>query len=440
MILERLALIAIVGLSTATPCLASDGDTFVYRIRPGDTLYALGEALIGGQRTISEIARLNRIRDVDLIYARTPLLIPRRVLRVTETPARVEAFSGTVTVSGPSGATTPQRGDLLTEGATVTTGRNSFVTLRLSDQSTVALPSQSSVRIVRLRRVNLTGTVERLFQLQNGRAKAQVTPMPDPRSTFRVNTPVSHAAVRGTIFRAAYDEMTHIALTEVDEGKVAVTTLRGPKGRESLVLPRQGIAIGSPIGTNVSALLDPPTMVEAGRPQTGAKLEFALTPVPGAQKYRIEIARDAALLDLITEEVSDQPAFVLGPLPPGTYFTRVAAIDIKGLEGTSRIYAFERRRNDLSGLLLRSGSGGRRRYQFKWNAETDGDPTFRFQLRRSGDTVPLVDEHGLKETGVVVTKLPPGHYSWRVQSIIAGQDWLIESWMPEQTFEVARRR
>lgn len=421
----------------ASPARAADADTVLYEIRPGDTLYSLGAAFVAGQRTAREIARINRVRDVDLIYARTRLRIPRRVLRDVETPARIEAFSGQVSVSGPGAARTPARGETLGEGATIATGRNSFVTLRLSDRSTVAIPSQSAVRILRLRRVVLTGAVEREFRLENGRARAKVTPMPDAGSTFRVTTPVSHAAVRGTEFRSAYDAATGIALTEVDEGKVAVQPAAAAADGERLVAPRQGIAVGASLGAEVSALLDAPELVDAGRPQTGAQLEFALAPLPGARKYRIEIARDAGLLDSIAEDEADRPAFALPSLPAGTYFARIAGVDARGLEGASRTYAFERRRNGITGALLRGGGG---RYQFKWDAEADGAPIFRFQLRRSGDAVPMVDEPGLKDTGIVLAKLPPGSYSWRVMSAIPGEGKVIETWMPEQSFEVARRR
>ncbi|MFT4025385.1 MAG: FecR domain-containing protein [Novosphingobium sp.] len=435
----RLALGAAV-LGIASPCAAREGETIVYRIRAGDTLYSLGESLVAGRSGVHQIARLNHIRDIALIYAQAPLRIPRSALRDVETPAQVEAFSGQVTASGPGEARALRRGDLLGEGTTIATGRNSFVTLRLSDRSTVALPSQSSVRILRLRRIVLTGTVEREFQIQNGRAKARVTPMPDAGSTFRINTPVSHAAVRGTVFRSAYDEATGIALTEVDEGKVAVLALGDAPGAERLVMPRHGTAVGAALGAAVTPLLEPPALTDAGRPQTGELLQFALAPVPGAQRYRIEIARDAGLLDAVAEDTSDRPAFALPSLPAGTYFARVAGIDARGLEGTSRIYAFERRRNSLTGALRQSGSGGRGRYQFKWDAQADGDPVFRFQLRQDGAARPLVDEAGLKETELVVTNLAPGHYSWRVQSLIPGDQQVIATWMPEQAFEVARRR
>ncbi len=437
--LSTLAMAGLLALLAAGPARAREADpeTVLYRIRPGDTLYSLGAAFVAGQRTAREVARLNRIRDLDLIYAQTRLRIPRRALRDAETPARVEAFSGQVSVSGPGGAHAAVRGETLGEGAAIATGRNSFVTLRLSDQSTVAIPSQSAVRILRLRRVLLTGAVEREFRLENGRARATVTPMPDAGSTFRVTTPVSHAAVRGTVFRSAYDETTGIALTEVDEGKVAVQPASAPASGERLVVTRHGIALGAGLGTEVSALLDAPALVDAGRPQTGERLEFALAPLPGARKYRIEIARDAGLLDSIAEDESGQPAFALPSLPAGTYFARVAGVDARGLEGASRTYAFERRRNGIIGTLLRSGRG---RYQFKWSAEADGEPIFRFQLRRSGDTVPLVDEPGLKDTSIALTRLPPGSYSWRVMSTIPGAGQVIETWMPEQSFEVARRR
>ncbi len=422
---------------------AQRAEAIVYQIRPGDTLSSLSTAFVAGQRTAREVARLNRIRHADLIYAHAPLRIPRHALRTVGTPARVETFSGQVVVSGLGGPRPLRAGDELGEGVTITTGRNAFVTLRLADQSTFALPSQSTVRIARLRRIVLTGAVEREFQLQNGRAKAQVTPMPNTDSTFRVNTPVSHAAVRGTVFRAAYDDVTGIALTEVEEGEVGVKAIAVPES-EHLVAPRHGTVIRPASGVEVKALLGAPTLLEPGRPQTGENLEFALAPLPGASRYRIEIARDAGLLDPIAEDLADRPAFTLESQPTGTYFVRVAGVDADGLEGASRTYAFERRRNSLIGSLLRGGKGGRQQYQFKWNAVADGDPIFRFQLRRSGDAAPLVDEIGLKQNSVTIARLPAGSYSWRVGSTIqgGGQGYgkPIESWMSEQTFEVAKGR
>lgn len=437
-----LTVLAGCALALLAPAMAwaQSGDAIVYRIKPGDTLSSLGQAMVAGRRDTREVARINRIRDVDLIYARAPLQIPRRVLRAVETPARVEAFSGQITVSDRGGARAPRLGDQLGEGATIVTGRNSFVTLRLSDASTIALPSQSTVQISRLRRVVLTGAVEREFKLQGGRARAKVTPMPNADSTFRVRTPVSHAAVRGTAFRSAYDEATGIALTEVDEGKVVVTAGDAQRKRELLLTPRYGAAVGASVSTGATALLEAPALADPGRTQTGPTLQFAIVPLAEAKGYRIEIARDAGLLDPIAEDASASPQLTFPSLPAGMYFARVAALDAQGLEGTSRVYAFERRRNSVAGTLLQSGTGRARRYQFKWDAEADGEPIFRFQLRRSGDPVPLVDQVGLKDRGITVANLLPGSYSWRVMSVIAGDGKPLAIWTPEMSFEVAKRR
>lgn len=362
------------------------------------------------------------------------------MLRDVRTPAKVEAFSGQVVRrdGAGTGETMVRLGDQVGEGAQIVTGRNSFLTLRLSDGSTVAFPSQSTVRIMRLRRIVLTGTIEREFELQNGRARATVTPMPDANSTFRVLTPITHAAVRGTAFRSAYDAGTGIGVTAVDEGTVAVDANDAPKA-QNLLLTRGFGAVADKSSPGVAiALLDAPALVNPGLVQTGPALQFALAPLPGAKAYRIEIARDGGLLDPIAEEVSDLPNFTLASQPSGTYFARVSAIDEHGLEGKARTYAFERRRNSVTGSLLKSGSGRRNSFQFKWNADADGKPMFRFQLRRSDDSAPMVDELGLTDSAITIANLAPGAYAWRVMSIIEADGKIFKTWMPEQTFELAK--
>jgi len=327
----------------------------------------------------------------------------------------------------------------LGEGVIIITGRNSFVTLRLSDGSILALPSQSTMKILRLRRIFLTGAIERDFKLLQGRTKARVMPMPDDGSTFRVQTPVSHAAVRGTLFRSAYDRATGVALTEVDEGSVLVTATNKPL-RKLVLQSNLGSAVGSSMGFDPVHLLGPPELRNAGAVQTEEKLHFSLSPVQNAERYRVEIARDAALLDPIAEEISNDLDFTFDSQPAGIYFAKVAALDKLGLEGASRTYSFERRRNGVNGALQQRGQRRKRYYLFKWEAIADGEPVFRFTLHRIGDATPMVDELGLKDQMLSITDLPPGSYAWQVLSTLFIEGRAIEARMPEQTFEVAKRK
>lgn len=426
------------GLSAASAPQARATDTIVYQVRRGDTLSGLAGAFLSGRESIEAVARLNGIRDMDRIFTGRYLRIPRRVLRDEPATARIEAFSGDIMLNRSGSALPVKIGAELAEATGIVTGRNSFLTLRLADGSVVSIPSQTSFRLLRLRRVPLTGTVEREFGLERGRVRAKVTPMKEGDSTFRVRTPVGHAAVRGTVFRTGYDPETRVATTEVDEGKVAVAA-SSRKG-ERLILPTFGIASGGASDSGVVPLLAAPVLIDPGRTQSSRELQFSIEPVAGAGSYRLEIARDAGILDLLEEVVADAPTFTLPALPAGDYFVRLSAIDANGLEGVPGTYAFRRRRNGLVGAMLQSGTGRKARYQFKWEAETDGTPLFRFQLRRLSDAAPMVDEIALRDRELSVTGLPPGEYTWRVLSALPDATGPIEGWSEEQRFVVAKSR
>src|SRR3546814_12833312 len=76
------------------------------------------------------------------------LRIPRSLLRQQPTQAIIESYRGQVAV----GLRPATIGMIIQEGDIIETGAKSFVSLRLPDRSVVSLPSQSAVRVSRLRR------------------------------------------------------------------------------------------------------------------------------------------------------------------------------------------------------------------------------------------------------------------------------------------------
>ena len=61
---------------------------------------------------------------------------------------------------------------------------------------------------------------------------------------------------------------------------------------------------------------------------------FRWTPVPGAQSYRLQIARDEGFFDLAEEWLTGPKTSVrVNGLEPGTYFWRVTALSPTGFEG-----------------------------------------------------------------------------------------------------------
>ena len=445
------------------PAAAPAEPEYAYPIEDGDTLFRLASSYLAGPRAVERVRRVNRIPASSLIIAGKTLRLPRSVLRDEPAFANVDSFSGEVVLRADGTAPLPAKMGLrLSEGSVIETGRRGFVSLRLADDSTVTIPSQSAVRIVRLRRVLINNAVEREFGTLAGRLRAKVTPMTDPTSSFRVSTPITVSAVRGTEFRVSFDSASDRALTEVEDGKVqvqmsgtdaaptarpaassrsAVTTADTPApaatANSALVTPGFGTVAGrSGLGA-ITALLAPPRLNDPERAQTDPELTFAIAPDPAAAGYRIQIGRDAGLLDLVDEASGTDPRFVLGTLPTGTYFVRVAALDAQGAEGLGRTYAFDRVLNAVSGAASAEG----RRYRFKWSSVADGTPQFRFRLiRKDQPDRPVVDEPMGTATELSVTALRPGEYQWQVLSLIPFGNKVIATWSAQQGFEVTARR
>ena len=91
----------------------------------------------------------------------------------------------------------------LSEGQWIITGPGAFATFELEDASRVTLPSNTRVRIAKLRQTLLNNAPQRVFQLDQGKGTISATPTPTPGARFEVRTPVSVSAVRGTEFRVA---------------------------------------------------------------------------------------------------------------------------------------------------------------------------------------------------------------------------------------------
>lgn len=422
---------------------APTADPFVlYPVRKGDTLYSLTRAYLTGARGLQRVRQINRIPASSLILARGTLRLPRSVLRDVPIEARVESFSGDVLMQQPGSAPAPVAIQAqLGEGTVIQTGPRGFLSLRLADDSTVTIPSQSSVRIVRLRRVLINQAVEREFRAEAGRLRARVTPMRDPGSSFRVTTPITVSAVRGTEFRVAFDPSGQQAQTEVEDGKVAFdlgpTAAPTSSAAGTQLVPGFG-AVARP-GTmgRPTPLLPAPRLADPDRVQTEPRLAFRIEPAPAARGYRLQIGRDAGLLDLIDEATGSDPAFSLGALPVGTYFVRVAAVDAEGIEGLGRTYAFDRVLNGVSGTATAEG----RRYRFKWSSVADGTPQFRFRLvRKDRPEIPVVDAAMGTATELAVTDLRPGEYAWKVLSLVPFGSKMVGVWSADQSFEVTLRR
>lgn len=138
------------------------------------------------------------------------------------------SFEGEVEIHRPSAAPTvlkisttktdtsiPSR-DRLSPGDTIVTGRNGRLVLGMSDGSQAVIAPKTTVRLD-----DLTGSPRQLFNIIRGKTRIQIEKPGGRPNPYRVNTPTTVIAVRGTIFDVIVnDDQTEVFL---HEGEVAVS-------------------------------------------------------------------------------------------------------------------------------------------------------------------------------------------------------------------------
>jgi hypothetical protein len=323
---------------TASPIAAqapAADQYFRYTVRPGDTLSALARDYLVSDDYVS-IQKLNAVADPRRLPIGSTLLIPQPLLRIETIAGVITSFRGAATIDGQQ----VEVGTQVRQGQKLETGPNAFVTVTLPDGSAISLPSQSRIHVSRLRRILLTGSIERRFRLEAGRSRATVTPIRDPNSDFQVTTPLSVSAVRGTDFRVALDESGEKALTEVIGGAVDVGKDEQDDGVQ---VPRGYGVVATPAGVEQPvALLSPPSLDAVAQTPTGGVLITA-KPVEGARKYRFQLATDIGFQAVFADSTADAPTISFENLASTQFFIRLSAIAESGLEGLPATYALGQR-------------------------------------------------------------------------------------------------
>jgi len=329
-----------------------------YTVKRGDTLEALAAAHFVNPEDMRKAQQLNQLPSNKPLVAGTVLKLRQSWLKASPIKAVIAAYRGAVEIEARGTRATASVGLTLDEGALLETGANGFVTLRLPDASLVTLPSNSRIRLSRLRAVSITRSIDRRFSLEAGRSEAKVTPMTNPASRFMITTPVSVAAVRGTDFRVSFTPSEMAARVEVIEGKVAVSPA-GSKATETLLTAEFGtVATAAGVRAPIR-LLQAPAFDQPLKVQTGKTVTFKLKPLAGAAGYRIELATDAGFTNRIASVEASGPEVSFKDVPDGSLHARVTALDSFGLSGKPAEFAFERRISATSSAASAAGSSTR---------------------------------------------------------------------------------
>lgn len=417
--------IAIVFASIfATTVSASDDAPIRYTVRKGDNLISLGDRYLRNGSSYKVVQQQNRIADPHAIPVGKILTIPRNLLKYRPANAKLISVRGQV-LNGTANAVV---GQSLQEGSEIGTGPSSFATMLLDDGSRISLPSNSNVRIRRLRSYVLGGSLDYDFDIARGGIRSSVAKHKSPNDRYQVRTPKAVSAVRGTDFQSRYDPAAGSDFAEVVEGGLSVNPGSGAVRQ----LPAgNGLAVKASGGIITEALLAPPSLQEPGKTQADKIVRFAADNSGGV---RYSIAADAGFIEQVADTIAPDGKAEFAELANGNYFVRARAISDNGIQGMPATFAFKRRLNGVSASAGQSDEG----YAFRWSGEGEGTQRFHFQLfRNATDTIAMVDEAGLTSDRVTLSDLPPGDYYWRVGVVQYLDGEVGINWTPLEKLSVS---
>ena len=411
-------------LALVSPAQAASDDSIIYEVKRGDTLIDLATKYFVQAGDYRAVQIANNIRNDRAIPVGTKLRIARSLLKFRSSTAQIASVRGNVVHLTRGTQNAAVKGANLGEGSTLKTAGSSFATITLENGSRVSLPSNSDLKIVRLRRYLIDSSLDYDFEVGRGAAKSKVTPMTNGNDRYIVKTPKAVSAVRGTDFQSRYDEAAGADFSEVTEGALAVTL---PGDQQTDMAAGNGLAVKADGAVIKESLLAPVELKSAGRLQKEKTISFVTPDTASNNGLRVSLAADAGFVDELAETSFVDGKASFEGIEDGNYFARFRAVSAAGIEGIPVTYAFKRRQNSVSASGGKTDFG----YAFKWGGQGRGTLHYHFQLfqGKTGGTA-IVDEVGLEASEISLSDLPAGDYYWRVASVQYVDGEVSTNWTP----------
>lgn len=333
----------------------AEGDFFIHRIQPNDTLSALANRYTKKTSNWTVLQQQNAIANPSGLPIGFELKIPFPL--IPEVPASATAIhvSGNASING-----TPLRaGMTVLEGSTISIGTGAFVTLQLIDGTKVSLPQGNNTHIERLRQFEGLTLTDSIVQIEKGDIESHVAPSGEGVGRFEVRTPIAIIGVRGTRFRIHADSET--LRSEILQGAVGLKSSsdqHSDKPKVSITAG-YGAAVSADGTINLQPLLPAPVLGAVQRTASG-KWTSPITPAPNAVAYLVQVANDPDGLEIISSQRFDNADIQFFAPRPGTYYALVRAIDASGLGSDHTMVSFtgSNALNSVSGtpIVLSDGS------------------------------------------------------------------------------------
>ncbi len=398
----------------------AEGADFLYLVEPGDTLIALAERYMASADGWRTLQRLNGVADPYRLVPGSRLRIPLSQIPEQAASARVVYVQGEVRANGRP----VQVGMTLDEAARIETPAGGSVTLELPDRTRVTLPPATAVVVRRLRTFARSGLTDTVIRIEKGAADTRVAPEGGGVGRFELHTPMMVTGVRGTRYRVSAD--AEGSRSEVLEGRVGASAARGARAAaDRAMTAAASVGAGYGIGVTVNgrlshpvALLPAPALLPPDDTVLGPAFDASWQPVAGATAYRVAVARDAALSELVWTGISTATTARVEGLPEGTLYLSVSAVDAHQLTGHGAQAPVSVRLNPPAPFTLQPAADAVRYAEavaFEWAAVPG---VARYELALAADAG-FTRQAALHPAAQPAAALPlaSGRWWWRVRSV-----------------------
>jgi hypothetical protein len=364
---NAIVFIASIGACNAFAVIDKPTEPYIsYAVKPGDKLLVVSRNLLADPKQWNTLARLNGLKDPNVIRPGQVLDVPRSMINFSNQPKLatsgvLQSANGSVTINGIAA----QAGAVVPEGARVQTASGSSAVVKMSDGTSVQLMPRSLAQVVTQHGYAMKDPANSIsttwfsgaIRLVEGLLDIAANKLAKRKEPLDVATPTSVIGVRGTQFRVAYeDPASGAARTEVLEGKVRADNPAQAVGAD--VGGGFGVAV-KPTERDIKVVALLPALPESALParveraREGQQASWTVSALQGAAGYRAELAQDPAFTQIVFDTKSSSPAINLAAAPNGNYFARVRGVDPSGIEGYNAMRRIDIANAPLSLIWIR---------------------------------------------------------------------------------------
>jgi len=388
-------------------------------VTKSDKLITICSKYLESPQRWPEVAKINRLSNPHLILPGQKLIIPVALLKGVPLNAKVSFVKGDVQYKPKdSGRWRELRlNDVVLQGASIKTGDASAAEITFEDSTTLILRSNTALEVRTSATKGFVYAVRDFF-LRAGRTVSKLKEATGTEPRFKIYTPSSVAAARGTEFSVSVDALD-ATRAEVLHGTISVAA----KSEQVEVHEGEGTLVKKnepPLRPR--KLLMPPSLLRSEAVYSTIPPVLGFDQVPGAFSYRIMLARDREIRDLIVDDIikTDQ-SVKLVDIQDGLYFLQTRSIDTDGLEGvTSEPLSIRVRTNPRPPVIESPGGADAiegRTLKIKW-LKVDDAVRYHLQIAEDTDFQSVIEEQtGLTGTEYIARALSFKTYYLRVSSI-----------------------